>query len=242
MKTKRLLTLALAGAMSVSMAVPAFAAVSNTSTKITSKYAAADIAVTVPKTGTAVINPYGIGMSVAKSDGSKVQITGQIATAPLLITNESGMKLEVGAAVTGVVKEGSTLKFATEATADADPALTTKSAFVQLQWVKAPDSVLGDNAAEVTDLAIDEIVKDATWTNAAAVTVGTKEAKPEDDVTLPVMEAATVDADSGAFEAYPKGSVVLYRLTGDCVESPKDAWATTDGFDVNVAFTFKPTK
>ena len=157
-------------------------------------------------------------MTVEKSDQTKVAVTGQIASAPMAITNESALKLEVGASVTGVIKDGSTLKFATESIAGMDTAPTTKSAFVQFQWVTAP----------------------TTWNSAATLVVGTKEVKPAADVTLPKMEAATMDS-SGEFSAYPAKSVVLFRLTGDCVESPKEAWATTDGFDVNVAFTFKPT-
>ena len=240
MKTKRLMTLALAGAMCASMAVPAFAAGVNTSTKITSKYAAADIAVTVPKACNAVINPYGLGMTVEKSDQTKVAVTGQIASAPMAITNESALKLEVGASVTGVIKDGSTLKFATESIAGMDTAPTTKSAFVQFQWVTAPTTVAGADADALADPIIEESVKAATWNSAATLVVGTKEVKPAADVTLPKMEAATMDS-SGEFSAYPAKSVVLFRLTGDCVESPKEAWATTDGFDVNVAFTFKPT-
>ena len=54
----RVLSGALAGALAVTMAVPAFAAAN--STEITATYEEPTISVVVPQSGTAMINPYGM--------------------------------------------------------------------------------------------------------------------------------------------------------------------------------------
>ncbi len=248
---KRVLSSVIAAASAASMALPVFAA--NMDTEITGTYSAPTIAVTVPTTGTAVINPYGLGMEVTKSDSTKVTVAGQIATAPLYITNESSMRLSVGASVSGEITargEGDTttpLKFATSSTQGngtnpdeegyVAPA-TAKSVYVTLQVADTTIATADATEDKVKDAVIDEYIKDSAWTEAAKkeLVVGLKDVKGDGLATL---EKPTVGTD-GAVTAYPAGSIVMFRLTGDCTESPKTAWDNDDGFTVNVAFTFKP--
>lgn len=255
---KRVLSGVIAAASAASMALPVFAA-TNMNTEITGTYSAPEISVTVPTTGRAVINPYGLGTTATKSDGTEVTIAGQIATGPLYITNESTLKLSVGASVLGEITargEGDTttpLKFATASTKGngtnpdeegyVAPA-TAKSVYVKLQvadtkltaTVDATDEAA--TAANVLDAVIDEYVKETAWTEAAKkeLVVGIKEVKGEELATL---GDPAVDAD-GDITSYKAGSIVMFRLTGDCTESPKTPWDEDDGFKVNVAFTFKP--
>lgn len=65
MKTmkNRVLSGAMAGVLAMSLAVPAFAADDHT-TVVTGKYQDTPIAVTVPETGKAFINPYGLNIEV----------------------------------------------------------------------------------------------------------------------------------------------------------------------------------
>lgn len=249
---KRILSSVIAAASAASMALPVFAA--NMDTEITGTYSAPTIAVTVPTTGNAVINPYGLGMEVTKSDNTtKVTVAGQIATAPLYITNESSMRLSVGASVSGEITargEEDTaipLKFATTSTKGngtnpdeegyVAPA-TAKSVYVTLQVADTTIATADATEAKVKDAVIDEYIKDSAWTEAAKkeLVVGLKDVKGDGLATL---EKPTVGTD-GAVTAYPAGSIVMFRLTGDCTESPKTAWDEKDGFTVNVAFTFKP--
>ena len=250
---KRILSGIIATASAVSMALPAFAA-TNTDTEITGTYSAPEIAVMVPTTGTAVINPYGLGMEVAtKADADvKKTVAGQIATAPLYISNESSLRLPVGASVTGEITsrgEGDTttpLKFATTTTkgVGTDPdaegyvaPATAKSVYVKLQVANSTVTTTDNDADALFDAVLDKYILDASWASAKEVVVGTKEAKGDDLATL---EVPTIDASDGSVTNYKSGSVVLFRLTGDCTESPKVAWDAKDGFKVNIAFTFKP--
>lgn len=252
---KRLASLAMTGALALSISAPAFAAAptmatvaKGNTTKITSTYQATDIEVLVPGDTAAVIDPYGIGFSVDKSDSSKAQFTGQIVTAPMAIYNKSALDLDVSASAIATVKEGSTMKLATattkaqgtEGTEGYVPASTSKSAFVQLQvaTTTVTSSADADESDDgIKDGIIGACANDATWTGATPITVGTKATAPVKVVTL---VKPSLDVGDGTFKKFNAGSIAVFRLTGDCVEDPKDAWATTDGFEANVTFTFKP--
>ena len=76
--------------------------------------------------------------------------------------------------------------------------------------------------------------KVAAWNDAfdaeKDIVVGTKSASKENMVTLkPATGGTVVD-----------GGIAMFRLSGDCVTAPKTDWVETDGFTVNVAFTFAP--
>lgn len=260
---KRLASLAMTGALTLAMTAPAFAVASpfdpaavakGNSTKITGNFQKTDIDVLVPGDTKAAIDPYGIGFSINTSTG-KQQFSGQIVSAPMAIYNKSALKLDVEATVIGAPIEGSTMKLAaattkaqgTEGTEGYVPAATTKSAFVQLQV--APSQAAGADEDNVKDTIITECGTAGTWTgqNVVTIPVGTKVSAPQKVATL---EKPNVDPDDGSFTAYLAKSIAVFRLTGDCVESPKEAWVAADpsatpavagdGFEVNVAFTFKP--
>ena len=79
MNKKRFASSVLAGTLALSLAAPALAA-NNTTTNIAGSYADIPIAVVVPTTGTAQINPYGLPVSITKSNDSTVDLTGQKIT------------------------------------------------------------------------------------------------------------------------------------------------------------------
>lgn len=244
MKSKRFLSLALSGVMAMSLTVPALA--TNTETEITGTYQAPTIAVTVPTTGTAFINPYGLDMKL--NDGATgaqdSKIVGQkIVTAPMFISNESEMNLKVGATVTGTPTTGVT--FATESAANA----TAKSIYAYLQAERAT-SLTGaaatalsaaNKAAAFTAWAAEAYDEDTDILVSASATTGT------DLVTL---KAATVTPGATPTVTYNRGSIAMVRLSGDCPANPREAWnagdnsvtpaVPADGFTVNVAYTFTP--
>ncbi len=255
MKTlkNRVLSGAMAGVLAMSLAVPAFAA--DNQTIITGSYEAVDIAVTVPRTGTALINPYGLDVQVAEdpldnTNTNKVTISGQqVVSAPMSIKNESAMDLSVSATVTGEVATGSDLRFAlgstngsgTEGSDDYVAPATTKSVFAYLE--AAPEASLTGLSTSVNAAAIATAYAawaPSTYDASKHIIVGTR-GVTQDLVTL---RAATLGGTAAApTVTYNAGSIALLRLTGDCVASPRGAaWADTDGFTATIAYTFSPAQ
>lgn len=261
---KHIFSSVLAIAMAASMALPAFAegedegaSASKYETKISGLYTEPVINVIVPQTGSATIDPFGIGVQIpTKADASeKKALTGQIYTQPLSIKNIGETKLSVNATVTGSIPEGSTVKFnatSTKGTPDKDESAedyiapaTGKNVFVQFQMAASKatggTAETGEEDNDLYDEILTEYTTAATWTKSAenAITVGTKAVTGK---ALATLNAATMNDTSGKFDQYAAGSIALFRLTGDCVEEPKTPWDATDKFDVTIAFTFGAAK
>ncbi len=257
MKSKKILSSALALVMSLSLAVPAFADSSSAdpnTTEIDGTYQAVVIDVKVPSIGKAFINPYGLDISVPQdvsddTNTNETVISGQqIVTAPMSIQNRTAMDLQVNATVTGAVTALSDanaipMKLATATTKGSGtegqdgyvaPA-TSKSAFVYLQ-AKSADDTTGGGAAIATECAAWAA---SGYSEATDVIVSTRATTKEN---LVVLRGADVNATTGAFNAYNAGSIALFRLTGDCVMSPSNAWTENDKFTATVAFTFIPAQ
>lgn len=255
MKSKKLLSLGLSLVMSLSLAVPAFAAANtDNTTEISGTYKDVVIDVVVPNTGVAFINPYGLDLKVPQSEGdtaNDVTITGQqIVSAPMAIMNKTAMDLSVSATVTGAitpitVPDGETaptlMKFATNTTKgvgtnpdapDYVAPATGKSAFVYFQ---------AKQATNTTGTAADVAAEYAAWgasayNEATDVIVAAKAVAKENVMTL---RAAAMD-NAGVFDSYKAGSIGMFRLTGDCTSGSKVNWTDKDKFTVTVAFTFTP--
>lgn len=244
MKIKKLMSLALAGVMTLSLAVPAFAAdpegLGNLETTIEGTYAAADIDVVVPQTGNVYVNPYGLAATATKSDGTtKVPLAGDVMSIPMSIKNRSTSYLSVGAEVSVVVPDTSGIKLASEALTDD---ITGKTIYAQLEVVRAPDSVTGDDTSEANTKALNDKVIDASavednWAGSGKVVLNSRSAVAGE--MLATMKPATMN--NGAFSSYGAGSIAMFRISGDCAAvSSRDPWAETDTFTVNVVFNFAP--
>lgn len=233
---KRVLSGVLAGALAVSMAVPAFAV--DPSIELTATYAEPVISVTIPTTGAVVINPYGMPVTITPDGVTEVSITGaQIVTKPLAIVNNGKTDLKVSASVTATTTGD--LRLSTTKPSSSD---TTKSAYVYLQMTNSTLDVNNEKGgSDTTDVAglktLDVANAVAAWEQRAyssstdLLLSGTAAATKENMLTLKASDAAG-DAQVG--------SVGLFRLAGQVVASPRDAWATADGFKATVAFSFKP--
>ncbi len=106
MKTKKIVSLALSGALALSMSVPAFALTDlseGAELEITGTTQVPKIEVVVPTTGSVILNPYAMAVTV---DGAakKDQIIGAIQA----IENKSEIPIKVGGKITGTA-EGATL-------------------------------------------------------------------------------------------------------------------------------------
>lgn len=242
MNMKRFATTILAGAMALSMAAPAFAASTTPaySTAISGTYQDIPIAVVVPTTGTAQINPYGLPVTITKSNESTVDLTGQkITTRPLSIKNQGKTSLDVKATL-AVIPKGD-VSIAAAATA-------AKAIAVNLEVAGLDDNTLAVSSESETleDLLIDKFAARSTWVGAATLAAPTAAKGAAAAAVTPAVSASTM-ATLGAATingdaiTYGKDSIALFRLTGDVNQEPTDAWATADGFTANVVFKFTPT-
>lgn len=158
------------------------------------------------------INPFNLPVSIngQSEDTQIVSSRGRIA-------NKSDVALDVDVTVTGAVKQGSTMSLAASPTGGTG---TVKSAFVYFEIHQANDSdydlVNWDSEFDVAKHIV--------------VTAGVPITKKE-IMTLPAM---TIDK-----EVAP-GGYALFRLSGDAVRYPTDAWTSNDGIVVTIAFTFTP--
>lgn len=231
----RVLSGALAGALAVTMAVPAFA----TSTVIDGSYEEPTIEVTLPQTGEALINPYGMPVELNPDATAPSSVVGaQIVTKPLAIVNNSAVDLKVSATVTATAKGD--LRLATSKPSSSD---TTKSAYVYMQMT---NSTLDFNnastdATAIAGMGLDDVAEAvAAWEQKAytsATDLLLSSTAPVTKNDMLVLKAS--DTTQTPSEAQV-GSVGLYRLAGQVVASPRDAWAEADGFTATVAFSFRP--
>jgi hypothetical protein len=235
---KKVLSLALAGAMAASLAVPSFAA---NETTVTATYKEVTINVDVSTTGNVYINPYALPVKIGTGASGDVKVSEQIVTEPLTIKNKTDVKLDVNATATATINTGSTMTLATSALTKDD---TAKKAFVYLDVVSATTLSGADSA--VTAAAIADAYKAAGWTKAesykedATNLLVLNAAKATTKSGLVTLAAAELDTDGTTLKTYNAGSIAVFRLNGNCVAAPKDPWAATDGFTAKIAFTFVP--
>lgn len=221
MNLKRFASTALAGALALSMAVPAFAAANTT--VISGAYEAVTLSVTVPTTGKAIINPYGLPYKLsADYSVSNQQIT---TAAPLLIQNKSDVALAVTANLKGQASTGVTLE-ADGVTPDYS-GVTDKKLHVTFQAFEAAG--VDTNNATDNDILIPKFI---------ALENG--DAKLTGDVTTTAADATgTLVLREGKDNELQNGGAAFIRLSGEVAK--KAAWATTDTFTATIAFTFEPS-
>lgn len=259
---KRFGSVVMAGAMALSLVVPAFAEAAesvNTSTEVTGGYVTIPISVLVPTSGSAQINPYGLPVVVgAKADGTNIEVVGeQISNVPMYITNYGTTDLDVDASLAVVPKGGVIIKDDYDITnPGADKGKQMK---VTLQ-VAAQDDHAFAKGVEDEGLIValyEKYAADATW-NAATELVAPDAASPTATVTptkstdtgnttpMATLGAATVNGEA---ITYGDDSIALFRLKGEMNAEPvktesgntvEDPWVEADGFTATIVFKFKP--
>lgn len=229
MNKKRVASGILASALALSMVPAAFAASAPNTTNITGTYNAIKLAVTVPTTGKAIINPYGLPYKLGETTINNQQIT---TAAPLTIQNKSAVALAVKAKVTGTASTGVDLKESGDSTNLGDDAdgVTTKTLRVKFEAFAAP-TMNADTIADTAELNNAFAALDGTADLTADVT--TAAGGNETEGTLVLREG---DADG----ALQPGGAAFFRLTGEAAK--KADWKAEDTFSASVAFTFTPSK
>jgi hypothetical protein len=233
---KKILSLALAGAMAASLAVPACAATSSNTTKVTATYQPVTIDVVVPTTGTTIINPYGLPVDIGPT-GTVVQVKGaQLVNKPMLLKNKTSTKLNVSVSATASVT--GTFTFATSDIEDVTTD-TKNDGFVYLGF--AASDLTGAETA-LTDAAVATKYAAVTWPeydgDKTIALKATTSAITKSNVA--VLAAATMDTDGTTFKEYASGSIEYFGMCGSVAQNPKTAWVAKDGFVANIAFTFTP--
>lgn len=260
MNLKRFGATIMAGVLTLSMAVPAFAADTPAGQVVISgSYEDIPISVSVPTTGTAQINPYGLPVEFALSDTiTKVSVSGeQITSVPLSIRNQGATKLSVNATL--AVDTSGTDNGVSVKKIGLTAAQKGKEINLALQVAGLNDNKYAVSSLD-TDLE-DNIIKafadNATWASAKSLNAeDTNAGTALADATvaksasaLAVLGAATVEA--GGLVTYSKDSIAVFRLTGKLNESPvksvsgddvDDPWTAADKFSATVVFKFKPAK
>ena len=250
MKSKKFLSVVMAGALSLSMAAPAFAGntPANTETDINATYTPPVINVVVPRTADAFINPLGLDVKVDTTNN--ITLSGrQIISAPMALKNQGGTDLQVGATVSVTVNDGSDLRFVSTSTGGASAATKSVFAYIQAKQDKTlTGAESGIGAAIATAYGNWEA---SAYDSTKDIVVNSAMSTSKDN--LVILRAA--DVSGGNFTAYKQGSVALVRLAGDCTSTltTGDGWVKTettgsgdtavttgDGFTVNVAYTFRP--
>lgn len=243
MNKKRFGSTVMAGALALSLAAPAFAA-NNTSTTITGAYTDIPIAVSVPTTGTAQINPYGLPVTITKSNDTTVDLVGQqITTKPLSVKNQGTVSLDMGVSSFLVTPTGD-ISIAAAKNAE-------KEIAVNLEVAGLDDTTLAvsSDSENLDNLIIDAFADEDSWANAGTLsapafakgaTASTITPAKQDDMA--VLGAVTPKSEGFT---YGKTSIALFRLTGDLAEEPvnagaADPWKETDGFSAAIVFKFTP--
>lgn len=210
---KKVLSVVLALALVLTLAVPSFAANITDSAKaaegitqaITGTTNVPTIAVTVPTTGTIVLNPYKLSYDDSADQDGSGSNTDQVISATQYIVNGSSVPVVVSASVKAT--PAGNAKLATK-TLVGDTKTLTNSAYLYFE-AKTAD----DNTTAVTD-----------WSGATQQVLGTAAKK----IALPTM-AADVDGSTPTYLAY--------HIAGDAVANPTTAWTTADKYDVEIVFT-----
>lgn len=135
---------------------------------------------------------------------------GQIITGPSCIENQSVVPVSVSVAAEALVKAGSDMTLVGASTKGST--LRSKRAFVYFEMKATSDP--------------ENVTWDRTYNAGKHLLVRESERIKNGIVTL---------GAGGSEKCYG-----AFRLTGDCIQNPREPWTEADGFDVTITFTFKP--
>lgn len=224
MNMKRFASTVMAGALTLSLAVPAFAA--DSQTVITATYAETALDVVVPANTNATINPY--GLPVTMEDGLTT-ISGQPITipTPLTVQNQSSVALKMGAKITTSVETGMTLESADGGDYDTN---TNKELYVEFQAF--------ETAFDGTSI-LDPTKAGPAWAglkdDGAALSVTLKTTAAVDTATDGTGSIVLREGKDSLAQA---GGIAFVRLSGAVAK--KATWAATDKLVATITYSFEP--
>lgn len=217
---KKILTLALAGALVLSANSVAYAADTEITAPTDGAYSSSinvsadvkvpTIKITLSDTSSKKVglNPYGLKYEVVPD----TEVTDAIANVEETITNESNVAISVNATTKATTK-GDDVILATSMLKGTE---TTKSVFAYLEL---------EGGKENADTPV---LTTSTYDSKAAnqLVFGAKATTKTNMVTLAAGDSAATYAG--------------YKIFGGVASKPAKAWAETDGLDLNITFSFEP--
>lgn len=255
MNLKKFLAGAFAGALALSLTVPAFAMSNPTETVFTGATAPLTVSVSVKKVATPklYVNPYGMSYSPADS---QVLAGASLASGDMVIEESptsAGFYSD-----TAVIENNSTAALGVKVTLKSEspsPSGGTASTAVVVAGATAPSApsvntlwghfeIADATAVSGTVNTVDDVITvTPDWTSAKRVVIpacaaGAAGTATTTDTTY-TLAAATESTDmSGTTTTTP--GYAAFRLTGNAYMGSSGTWDATDLINVTVAFTFTP--
>lgn len=235
MKFKKLISIAMAGVMSLSLSLPAFA----DDVKVEGSINLPTINMVLPTTASMIMNPYELNVKLNPKDPAETPVDDQIISPLMTVKNLSNIGVKVAVSVQGTKGRG-TAAFAAGTTQGSTKS-TVKEAFVYAVFdIGDPDMAISDIAAPSTvpsaDAAylviLDETAKEVTKLAAADAA----------STTAGAVNVLTGTTGKTAAE----GGVLGFRFFGDMTQAPvaadgsSDPWTDKDILGATVSFTFSP--
>ena len=232
---KKLFSLIMAVAMIASLAVPAFAASPNVTGKgqqsrgvnLDGMMALAEVKVTLPESGKAILNPYKLKVSLSGDSISAVSgdsMDDQILSASHEIKNQTAAPMKVGVKIKVTPSSGLEMS-ATPCTGQE----TTKSVFMFAEMLYGGTSQQTDTTAHTKALLKE-------WTDPAKV----------NEACYPqIIASGDAEKENANFFTVPEASdaapnYLYWTLRGNTALAPENRWGETDKVTTVVTFSFTP--
>lgn len=153
MNFKKLISTAMAGAMALSLSVPAFA----DDVKVEGSINLPTINMVLPTTASMIMNPYELNVKLNPRDPDETPVDDQIISPLMTVKNLSNIGVKVAVSVQGTKGKG-TAAFATGTTQGSTKS-TAKEAFVYAKFlIGDPDMAIGDITAPSTTPSADGVI------------------------------------------------------------------------------------
>jgi hypothetical protein len=237
---KKLLSLVMAVAMIVTLAMPALATGgTRTGDKVeyTPSTKTPSVTVTMPSSPKVILNPYGMSVTVVHATGAEATnettgittSSGQILSMTQYITNRTQSAMKVGVKATAVTSGGTILsaKFCTGKE-------VTKTAFLvaELQYT---GTTSGDGILDTgwfTDVTSgDSSINEKCYPQIVPTTAG--------KLAPAIMSVPAAEIPENATAVAP--NYIAVQVFGNLATAPTDAWTDKDTATMNLEFTFTPT-
>lgn len=218
MKMKKLLSGAMAAALSLSLAVPAFALEVNSidglgessQVEITGETNLPTIKISVPDNGKVVLNPYKLDYVIDETTTKD----DQIISTPQFVVNESSLGLKVSASVLGTA--GGSVTFASSSLAS-DTTTTDKKVYLTVEMQATTDGTT-----------------EPTWAPA-----NEKALSADTPVEYKKTDSGDTRISLVAGSASTGNKALAYRFNGDAISAPAQAWTADDTVGAMITFTFE---
>ncbi|MBR0281219.1 MAG: hypothetical protein IJQ81_06470 [Oscillibacter sp.] len=243
---KKLLSLFMACAMALSLAIPAFATdpyytASETDTDslaqsveftVTTFVPTIDLAIPVLSDNPVVLNPYKLTYEGSDNTlngqevGEDADKTKQVISPVYAITNKTNVALKFTVSATTALGSNASFTFDNKHVKLSE---TAKKAFIQLVFKKTENAT----AAPGNDTAAVQTLDVNNKTDYEAIILGV--GKKDSDKTLKRLAASPVDTNGE-----PTGNYLLFQFQGSLSRTPETGWTADDIFTTNMVFTFTP--